>query len=328
MNKVFLLALLFSTSTMAAEVDHYTDKGQPLEDMAIVINEMANEYLVKGLKKENESGSCNNSKKSEKALYKTLRKYFANHSKGELVIEILHDDEVVKRKSSLIRSVYRDWSVFNGLILGYPGAKNSPLALSPLMRVGEYEIGVDKLEHMFGMGFRYFNQFYLKKKKLRKVLKKGIVKEKTILGGMPLATGVFSYADLSANFNGMRFWNHMLLKRDDVLGKEYNLGPYVKCENNKWVANEEKSIDFRDYIDISMDETVNCSKFATKSGLRKFKKELKKLGDYSCPVDSSIMQEMMAKYSTKTHGDKKNRPISHWIINDEGHKKVSYTNEF
>ena len=49
-------------------------------------------------------------------------------------------------------------------------------------------------------------------------------------------TGVMSYGDLAANFNGMRFWNHILGKRKDILNQD--LGPYVKCKDRKWVVNK------------------------------------------------------------------------------------------
>ena len=95
---------------------------------------------------------------------------------------------------------------------------------------------------MFGMGFTYFTKHYQKGKDIKDVLSYGIALEKTILGGNVFATGVFSYGDLSANFNGMRFWNHVLQKNDDILGSEHNLGPYVTCSADKWQVNEKLSL--------------------------------------------------------------------------------------
>ncbi len=328
MKKILSLVLLCSSLVHAGEADHYTDRNEPLDDMAFVINAKANNYLNKAVADTNKSSSCDDSVDSEKVLYKELQKYFANHSKGQLVKDILYKDDVVKKTVPLVDSIYGEWSILNGFLLGRSAAKKSPLALTPMVRVGEQVVGVDKFEHMFGMGYKYFNKHYFKNKSMKKVLKFGVAREKTFLGGNFLATGVFAYGDLSANFNGMRFWNHVLLKRDDVLGKEYNLGPYVKCENKKWVVSSEKAIDFREYIDYSMDESVNCSKFATKSGLKKFKKSLKRLGDYKCPMDVSLLSVIKNKYSAKTSGDKKGKPLSHWILNDDGNEKVSYFNEF
>ena len=330
MKTVCLLFLLvFSCELTAAEADHYTFRDLPLRDESVKINAMANESLQIATEKLNATSNCNGSVDSEKALYEELTKYFSNHTKGKLVIDILHEDVVEKRTIPLKESIYGDWSVFNGYLLGKKSAANSPLALTAMIKIGDQAIGVDKLEHMFGMGQIYFKSYYLKGKNLRRVLKSGIAKEKTILGGNILATGVFAYADLAANFNGMRFWNHMLQKRDDILGKDQNLGPYVKCEEGKWQINPEKKIDFKNYVDESMDESINCSKFASKSGLKKYNKQMKNLSpEFSCPMSQAKLSKMIKKYWVRTPGDKKGRTLSHWIINKKGLEKVSYFNEF
>jgi hypothetical protein len=267
------------------------------------------------------SKGCN-----EEALYTELQKYFANHSKGQLVKDILYTDKIEKVALPLKKSVYENWTPTNGYLLGKKSAASSPLALSALIKIGEQDIGVDKLEHMFGMGFNYFNKHYTEGKDIVKVLKNGIFYEKTILGGNVFATGVFSYGDLSANFNGMRFWNHMLQKEDDILGADQNLGPYITCNANKWEVNKSNPIDFKNYIDASMDESINCSKFASGKGLSKFKTAVIKRkftaedGSALCPLDPKLLKEMQNKY--KAHN------IEHFIINDEGLGKVSYFNEF
>lgn len=325
-NLILLGSILLSTAGYAAEADHFTSRNDFLEDISDRLNKDANESLKKAVENSKSLGECD-SKKAELTLYKELRKYFANHTKGEIVKGLLHAENTSKRAIPLNESIYGEWSVFDGYLLGKKSAAQSPLALSPMIQVGEQLIGIDKLEHMFGMGFKYFKSHHMKGKKLRKVLKRGIFSEKTILGGNILATGVFAYGDLSANFNGMRFWNHVLQKRDDVLGTHQNLGPYVHCVDNKFVVNTENPIDFKNYVDASMDESINCSKFATKSGARKYKRAMKKRGA-TCPMSKTILNDMLEKYNTPTPRDRKERPISHWIINTDGIEDVSYFNEF
>lgn len=316
-NTTILLALLSLTSTsFAAEADNFTAKFLSIADVSAPVNRLANDYMAEAVAKLNTEGACDATGAKEK-LYVELRTYFGNHSKGKLVKEILYTENISKNALPLKESVYGDWKVYNGYLLGRKKAASSPLALSPLIQIGDQYIGVDKFEHMFGMGFIYFTQHYGKKKEIVKVLKSGIVKEKTVLGGNMLATGVFSYADLAANFNGMRFWNHMLLQNDDILGREHNLGPYVVCENSQWKINQE--IDFKNYVDASMDESVNCSKFANKSGERKFRKAIEAMNE-TCSGETSVMQELREKYKALN--------IQHYILNDDGTGTVSYFNEF
>lgn len=316
---ILLTIATFGQICFSAEADNFTTRTHNLSDASGHVNGLANQYLKTAIAAVNANKNCDQGITSEEALYKELRKYFANHTKGELVKNILYSQVVPKNTLPLNDSVYGQWTPGNGFLLGNKKAAASALALSPVIQIGDQNIGVDKLEHMFGMGFSYFNQYYSKKKSIKKILKGGIFKEKTVLGGNFLATGVFSYADLSANFNGLRFWNHMLLKQDDILGREFNLGPYITCVDSKWKIVEENPIDFRNYIDASMDESINCSKFANDSGTAKFITAITKLG-YGCPVDSASLKEMQNKYKPFN--------IQNFIINEEGNGTVSYFNEF
>lgn len=315
------LALLLAPNAHAAEADNFTARTRNVVDVATPINTLANGYLRSAVDAANATGDCD-----EDALYTELRKYFANHSKGELAKTLLFGHQIPVTVIPIKESIYREWTVLDGYLLGRKKAAASPLALSPVVRVGDQIVGVDKFEHMFGMGWIYFDGHYRGKKTLAAVMKNGIFREKTALGGNVLATGVFSYADLSSNFNGMRFWNHVLQKQDDVLGKGENLGPYVRCENRKWAVNPTKPLDFRNYMDASMDESVNCSKFARKAAAEKVRRSLVRLsftdakGRAVCPVEPEKLEEMAKKYAP---GD-----IDHLILNREGTGTVKYLSEF
>ena len=66
-----------------------------------------------------------------------------------------------KRHISLKDSVYRDWTFWDGLGMGFHFLSTKAVTMSDVMKVGDHEIGVDKLEHMFGQGFSYFKKNYL-----------------------------------------------------------------------------------------------------------------------------------------------------------------------
>ena len=312
-SKLILIGslLLLQLSATAAEVDQFTRKDEFLGDSADLLNIKANIAIKNSIKAANLKGDgCN-----EKELYKELREYFANHLSGKLVIDILTDPNIPKRKITLKESIYRDWSVWDGLGLGLKSVAKKGDTMTDIIRVGENEVGADKLEHMFGQGFKYFKDNYLKENGEITAVKKGVFREKFLLGGQIIGNGVFSYGDLSANFNGMRFWNHMLLLREDVLGKDFNIGPYITCENNKWVKAED--LDFKNYFDDSMNESINCSKYPSGSTVRKFKNRLKRMGT-SCPIDQQRLDDVIVKY----------RDMAKWIINPDGPGEVKYFREF
>ena len=323
----FAFTTILSIASFSAEADHYTRANEELKDSAEIINIRANAYLQQGLDKLNADSACIDSEKSERELYKELANYFANHNRGKLVQDILDQDTFDKRRVLIKDSIYGAWSVKDGYLLGRKSAGKSKLGLMPLVRVGDQYIGIDKLEHMFGMGLIYHSGISFKDKTLTDVLKNGIFREKTVLGGNMVATGVFSYGDLSANFNGMRFWNHMLQKRDDVLGFEYNAGPYVRCEAGKWKTTEFK-IDFRNYVDASMDESINCRKLATKGGVTQSKTAMESRGFHECPRNAKLLEQMHAKYNILMAHDPSGLTISHWIINTKGIGQVNHFGEF
>lgn len=314
MSKSFIIGGLFiigSSLSFAAETDQFSKLDHPIQDSADRLNDRANDYLRISLEAVNaKDQNCN-----EKVLYKEIRKYYNNHLKGILMKEILNDTQFDKRNISLEESIFKDWSPWDGLGMGLPFLQKTDLVLTGVMRVGDQTIGTDKLEHFWGQGFHYFSKNYLDKKGEIKALKIGIAKEKTFLGGNKIGNGVFSYGDLGANFNGMRFWNHMLQLRPDVLGETHNVGPYVKCVDKKWV--QVKEIDFTYYIDDSMDESINCSKFPSKSTVAKVKRAVKER-NLTCPLDQKRLDRMIEKYGK----------MAKWMINEEGLGELKYFSEF
>lgn len=265
------------------------------------MNRIANKYLDLALSK---TSHC-----EEKDLYKKMRKYFKNHLSGEVTNAILESDDVDKRYFHLKDSIYRDFKWWNSFVLVVVGRLYKE-AHGAVLNYNGHLIGSDKFEHLFGRGFLYFKRHHLKGKKLKKVLKYGRWQEKWTLGSK--TTGVFSYADQAANFNGMRFWNHLLQKRRDHLGS--NFGPLIVCKNNKFT--KIKDLDFRPFIDDSMDEGLNCSKFLSSKQARRVIGRIKDLErdglSYACPIKPENSTILTEKYGYK---------LTPFLFNFEGHSK-------
>lgn len=301
MKEIFIfLTLIFSIISNASEVDQFTDRDSVLEDSTYLINKKTNEFLKKSIKNTNRiSSNCN-----EYRLYKGLRKYFRNHVQGQLTPWILSSPEINKRFIPLSKTIYRDMDFFDSVILG-GYSKVFKDSSGAIVRMGKFQIGSDKFEHFFGRGWAYYKRRYQKGHSVRRIHKYGNWLERYQLGAT--MTGVYSYGDLAANFNGMRFWNHILQKNSDVLGED--LGPYISCVDNKWVQVAE--INWENYIDISWDEANNCSAFRKKRTARKISKRMEKLG-LTCPLDPDAIKSTSLKY-----GDH-----AKFIINSKGHYSI------
>ena len=282
--------VIYAISAQASEVDNYHQRYTSLKDSTELINQHSNKLFDSVLEKTNNSElSC-----SEKLLYKNLRKEFHNDLEGEFNKYISYSNELERVKLKTSDSIYGDFSIRDSVILGLI-SKHIKESLASSINVQGHFIGIDKFQHFAGSGFDYFENYYIKNKSINSTLNIGLRAEDGILGSY--STGVKSFGDMTAEFNGMRFWNHILSKNPDVLGIE--LGPYVKCENNHWV--KIKAIDFSQYVDDAWDEGVNCSNFRTIKMLNKVKKSIKELeersGDnYTCPIKKESSLELIKKY--------------------------------
>jgi hypothetical protein len=304
-HSILAITLLSLSLAHASEIDSFTTKNVVLKSSLEVINTETNRYFDKAIVEANDEGiGCD-----EKSLYKKMRVDFRNHVGSELIHYILESDNIERVRPPLNKTIYRDFSIWQSLILGAYYRILKIDSSGALVQMGDYRIGSDKFEHFFGSGFRYFRKHYIKGQSVTRVLRYGIWLERYILGAT--TTGVFAYADLVANFNGMRFWNHVLQLRDDPYGKEFNHGPYVTCQENRWV--KVKSFDWSTYIDAGWSEGINCSRFRTRSMTDKV---LRVLDSYSqqvgeevgCPLDSNQLEAVNLKYGK----------YSRYLINMDG----------
>ncbi len=113
-------------------------------------------------------------------------------------------------------------------------------------------IGIDKLTHFTGSGYLYYQRYLLSRNKgdsssqaMEKAIDLGIASEKYILGRY--ASGVFSYADLEANFQGL------LLAINLCQNGERRL----KKKGGHWVL--DKPFDIRNYVNSNWNEAYNPS---------------------------------------------------------------------
>lgn len=152
---------------------------------------------------------------------------------------------------------------------------------------GEY-IGTDKLGHFFDQGYGYFKGLTNSPpRSLKKVLYQGVVDECDVNG--PKYSGIFSNADLAANYSGLQFWKR-------VTGGD---NPYFICDERGWHQNS--IFHWKEYVNPAWDEGINCSIFEDymKGVVEKNIADLEKKheGDgknFRCPVDKEKCQKIGA----------------------------------
>ncbi|OUR97159.1 hypothetical protein A9Q84_12595 [Halobacteriovorax marinus] len=303
--KKFALAFLALSTCFASEIDPFNGRDVELANALPVINAKANFLMQDALDKANEKDEC-----SEKALYKQLRKKFRNQYTSEFSKWVVETEQIEKVTTNTSDSIYQDFKWFQAIVPGLFAKISDPAG--KVMRVNGVLIGTDKFEHFFGSGFNYFKKFYLKEKTLEKAMNIGYRAETGFLGAM--MTGVMSYADMVANFNGMRFWNTMLGKHVDILTLQ-PVSPYVSCKEGKW--QQVRELELGAYIDDAWDEGINCSWFRTEKLVDKVKVQMAKYArrdniSITCPMSTEKLNIAGEKYQ--------NLPID--IVNYQGHQPL------
>jgi len=308
LKAISLLFICTQISSFGAEVDSFTDRFVALDDSLVTINKQTNIYFSEALDLANKKAEgC-----EEKVLYKSLRKFFGNQYRSKFGKYVVESQDLDAHRFKIPDTIYRGFRWYESPVQGFWGrVVSDPTA--PTLNVNGVIIGTDKFEHFLGSGYIYFKRNYLNGDGLQAALDIGYRAETGIMGAW--MTGVKAFGDLSANFNGMRFWNHVLQQNDDVLGNEHNIGPYVSCVDGVW--EQVKRVDWASYIDESFDEGNNCSQFPNENVLNKVLSEIdileKETGlSHTCPINPKKLGSLKKKYGV----------IGEQILNFEGHSII------
>jgi hypothetical protein len=263
----------------AAEIDSVTTRYVALDDASAALNQLINERLAEGVAKANLLDRANqfdllpDSVCNRNTLYTELRKAIFQSLtaswglKGySLDLQLVEHLKSQSYHLSLNDSIYRDLDYLEAFSLNLK-------ELSDVVHIDDHLIGVDKFGHFFAEGWSYFEMTALQHRSLDEAMSWGMQQEQGKFGYS--TTGIFSFADLTANFNGWRFWNRVLLEdKDPLQGFFRNLlqQPYVSCSLQvveslqqrqpayAWTLN--RAFDIADYVDGAWDEGQNCNSYA------------------------------------------------------------------
>lgn len=281
---LLLIASLFAAhpvSVRAFETDQYNLSPVPLADIGDEVSEYVETRLVENLQNINSQISRRKlcvEMASERGngcgpVAKELEKLSYLRSEGAIADEFAR----LMAGDNLTTTKFGGW-IYNHKFPVQPDRYktgwgesiyilNPPnyLSISPTVRLYGGELGIDKLEHFFQQGYQYYE---IERKALvkgstpeeavKKAVDWGMKTERTYYGLW--TSGVYSYADLYANYAGMRFY-HGLTKATSV-GKTM-LAPVAILENGYWKINGERSRDqlLKPFISDHMNEALNPSAF-------------------------------------------------------------------
>lgn len=271
--------ILFCVQAWTAEVDNFTQRYEGMHDSAPVVDEYINWIL------------------------KTAARQTANCDEADLVSRLEHEladgwlesaSQIYAKKSKRIdkRSIALKYSIYGYLPYSeipkslYDSIVLHTARLQPIIRLGSYIVGVDKLGHFFTQGLRMERDF----KTARESLDWSIATERTYFGGW--TTGVVSYADVAANFAGMRFWRQM---------KQGHIQNFYACEEGRFRLR--KPFQILRYVDHAWDEAINCNEYPSADFRLRVSRNIAKLEaktgvKFQCPVLPNACEELNLRYGS------------------------------
>jgi len=281
--------LLSAVSGECAEVDSFTNRHELVDSgpqLDLVVNAWLEEALTEANRKplfqidtEKEGISyCN-----REQLFAALEDKLTGFIVGKLEARVMEDESLDTIRVEFENSVYRD------LVFAESPTISLTRHLAVLLRVGDVYFGADKFGHFFSEGYSYYEMY--RDGDEFSALQFGDLTESTFYG--ELTTGIFSYADLAANLNGLRFWNRILGLKPDPLSGQPVHAPYVQCVDKKWQL--VRPFTWQDYIDPTWDEAVNCNAFRNQRLLDKVKRRIAEASNGGVcplyPVDQYLLEE-------------------------------------
>lgn len=141
---------------------------------------------------------------------------------------------------------------------------------SPTVKIHGYYMGTDKIDHFFRQGWEYFAVIKKKEAKgadasraIAAAVRHGVKQEHTYFG--TLASGVYSNADLAANYAGMKFYLNF---RQPVRIGDRELPPLFEKTADGWRlrAGVDRDRLLEPYLSNHLDESLNPSRYKFSRG--------------------------------------------------------------
>lgn len=247
---------LFSHVALGLETDQYSSLGVSLKDASEEINTYFNQNIAKVL------SSPKMAKKSCEQTASLIMQSFR--------LVVVHAPDIWIVRNPLIEKYprfpevsereYFEQGIYRRVI------KLGILPLGRTVNVGDVYLGTDKFGHFVSLGHKYYKH-YLKwreeglsdQEAKEKLTDYGVRTEKNEFG--MLVSGVYSSADLEANFQGLNF----------ALGLCHGARPQLVKEEGKWQLS--RPFDMRDFVSPLWDESFHENMY-TKGVWKKVAPEL------------------------------------------------------
>jgi hypothetical protein len=292
MNKCFCTIIIFvllisQSAVFAFETDQFNLPEEPLADIGAEVHDYVKENVGRAIEKINaeikerrrcldnkRAKNCESAEKNrqrlnylrsgeavERGVYKLLGSGFPPFTaSGSWIESHRFKAQPARYKTGFGESIY---AVF----------PSNYLTISETVKLFGEQFGTDKIAHVFQQGYTYLRIYQRasarglsKAEAMKKACDWGRKSERTFYGN--LVSGVYSNADLAANFAGFKFYQN--LTEEIKIGEKVKL-PILVLENDAWKFNETIDLSenlLKPFVSAHLNEALNPSIYTNVFGLR------------------------------------------------------------
>lgn len=235
---LILLLSLGPCAGLAYETDQFHNRLEPLEDSTAVLDARVNDTIA------DIASDWRGPRDELKFVDAVFDRVGGYHWVDKIERWAMKSDEVDRLSTPRRESIYEGHPFWATRVIGFFG-------VGPTIKLNGQLVGSDKLGHFFSQGRKFYRR-YRKMENEARAAERSAYTERAIFGQM--TTGVYSNADLVANFEGYRFYRS-LFEDGVVAGK-----PAILAWNGDgWTV--QRPFTFADHVNAYWDEALNINHF-------------------------------------------------------------------
>ena len=188
-----LFAALASAAAGAYETDPYTGRHFDIADSGATLDAQVNAAL------DDIAARWRGGANEQRFVTAIYRKLGGRHWVDKLERWAINAPEVEKLPVTRAQSMYAKLPIYATRVAGIFG-------FGPTIKVHGVLMGTDKIGHFFSQGRKFYRR-YLRSGDETKAARRSITTEKALFGR--LFTGIYSNADIVANYEGFRFYRSL-----------------------------------------------------------------------------------------------------------------------
>ena len=230
--------LLVAGPARAYETDQFSNRLMPLQDSTAALDQRVNESIAQAAAA---AGGKQSQRKVVDAIYHDIG---GHHWVDKIERWAMKSDEVDRNTPDRYDSIYQGHPLWATRVAALFG-------VGPTIKVNQTLIGSDKLGHFLSQGRKFWRRYqrYLDESR---AAEHSAYTERALFGQM--TTGVYSNADLVANYEGYRFYRS-LFEDEIVPGKRAILA----WDTDHWVV--QRPFTWADHVNAYWDEALNVNHF-------------------------------------------------------------------